>query len=112
MSDKSDQTYVNPNYQTCTICTGDTKNNIWFVDGQCRLDQLSYDQVFYILSTVPNAKRDLLRITCDKNLVDLANTTKLIQPDSEADKTVTNLVNRNTIPFYTAFRGNIDGSIT
>lgn len=107
----NDQEWVNPNYQVCTVCCGDKTNNIWFVNGQCRLDQLSYLQVYNILQSNRRAKPDLLRITNDPNLVTLANSTNLKVPEAEADKSVSDLVNKNTIPFYTQFRGNIDGSI-
>lgn len=107
----NEQEYVNPNYQCCTVCNGDKQNNIWFVNGQCRLDQLSYEQVYRILEMNPRAKKDLLRITTDPTLIDLANTVKLMQPDSTDNDVAADLVNKNTLPFYTQFKGNIDGSI-
>lgn len=107
----NEQEFVNPNYQCCTVCCGDKKNNIWFVNGQCRLDQLSYEQVYRILQMNPRAKGDLIRITNDPNLIELANTTKLIQPDAADNAVAARLVNKDTLPFYTQFKGNIDGSI-
>lgn len=102
---------VNPCYQTCTVCTGDKANNIWYVNGQCRLDQLTYAQVYYILQKVPRAKEDLIRITNDPNLIRLANETKPINQDEIDDRRAEKLINGNTLPFYTVLRGNTDGSV-
>lgn len=100
---------VNDNYQTCTVCTGDKTDNVWYVNGQCRLDQLTYDQVHYILQKNPKAKGDLLRITNDPNLIRLANETRPINQEQLDDQRAAKLINGNTLPFYTVLRGNLDG---
>lgn len=120
-------TNINATPNVCTFCTGDTTDNIWFIPGapgypgQCRLDQLTFEQVHDVLQRVPQAKKDLLRITTDPVLVQLANETRLTNDDIEADQKSVNLINRGvaglnpgtnrTIPFYTVFRGNFGGDI-
>jgi len=110
---------VNDNYQYCTVCDGDKSDscNIWYVDGVCKLDQLTYDQVWLILERIPRAKQDLLNITTDPTLRSLANDSHLISDEIESDKAASDLINKGrgtgagTLPFYTVIRGNSDGSI-
>jgi hypothetical protein len=99
----------------CTLCTGDKADNIWFVPrapgypGRCILDELTYEEVYEVLRRVPRAKADLIRITNDPTLLQLAQTTQLARsPQDEADM-VQKRLNRNTLPFYTLFRGNVGG---
>jgi len=101
----------------CTLCTGDKTDNIFFVPrapgypGRCILDEMTYEQVYEVLRRVPKAKADLIRITSDPTLLQLAQTTQLVQcPQIEADR-VQRRLNRNTLPFYTLFRGNIGGDV-
>lgn len=107
---------VNPDYPCSTVCTGDTSNNIWFepgppgFPGKCKLDLLTYEQVIAVLQRVPCARRDLLRITTDPCLVELANKVPLLVPEQEENKAVADRLMRNSLPFYTLLRGNIDGS--
>lgn len=91
-----------------TLCDGDCTNNIWYVNGQCKLDQLTYEQVYYILQHNRTAKRDLLRATSNPALVMLAHQTPLIM-DEKDDNTTQKLINdpAKTLPFYTLFRGNL-----
>lgn len=102
----------NPNRKK-SLCDGDCVNNMWFVNGQCRLDQLLYDQVYFVLQKNPHAKRDLLRVTTDEILRWLANNTKLIQSEIQSDQRPYNVINnpKHTLPFYTLFRGNIGGNV-
>jgi hypothetical protein len=110
---------VNPNYQTCTVCDGDKSdpNNVWFVNGVCKLDQLTYDQVWMVLQRVPRAKADLQKITKDPTLLSLANDARLISDPLDDDKAAADLINKGrgtgagTLPYYTVLRGNTDGSI-
>lgn len=87
--------------RTKTLCDGDCSNNIWFVDGKCKLDQLSYEQVYFVLQRNPRAKADLLRATTDPNLIMLANSSKLITDEIEDNQVAYRLVNKNTLPMYT-----------
>lgn len=98
---------VNPNYQKCTVCTGDISNSIWYVNGQCKLDQMTYDVVWGVLQRVPGAKADLLRITSNPTLIFLANESELLTPVLEQDAYAAKRINANTLPYYTVFRGKI-----
>lgn len=103
---------VNDNYQTCTVCTGDTRDNIFFVNGQCRLDQLTYGQVIVILKKIPGAADQLRRITSDPTLLRLADETTHLAKDEAEEQAAHDRINKNnTLPFYTVFRGNTDGTV-
>ena len=109
---------VNPNKNECTTCTGDTRNNIWFVPrapgfpGRCVLDELTYDGVYTVLLRNPNAARDLARVTSEPKLQALAREVKLVVDSKEDGEASAKLLNANSLPFYTVLRGNSDGSIT
>jgi len=94
-----------------SLCNLNKENNIWYENNACRLDELTYDQVYYILCRNPNAKRDLLRITDDASLVALATQSGLIIDDKEDDARTAQVINnpKHTIPFYTLFKGNSGG---
>lgn len=103
---------INKNWNCCTLCQGDKSCNIFFVDGKCKLDELTWEQLYIILRKVPQAKADLLRITSDPQLQRLARETRLESDEIEDDKAMADRINKtNTIPFYTQFRGNIFGDI-
>jgi hypothetical protein len=108
---------VNPEKNCCTKCSGDPNNNIWFEirpgrPGRCILDELTYEQVWLVLLRNPNAKKDLLKITTDATLIQLANNVNLEVDELDDDQKVENMINKQgTLPYYTLFRGNIDGSI-
>jgi len=102
---------VNPNKNCCTTCTGDKTDNIWYVNGKCKLDELTYEQVWTVLLRNPSAKKDLQRITSDPVLLSLANTTDLIQDDLDGDQAAANRINGDTLPYYKMIKGNIDGSV-
>jgi hypothetical protein len=111
----SDAVNLDPN--NCTVCNGDTSNNIWFAPGppgfpgKCKLDLMTYDQVYAVLSRVPCAKAHLLKITSDPCLVRLANNTKLRVTEIDSNKAATDRINANTLPYYTVFRGNVGGNV-
>lgn len=97
--------------------------NVWFTPppegftqgvGRCILDELTFGEVYTVLVRNPDAKKDLLRITDDPDMVALANQSQLIQDPLDADVRATNLINKgpNALPVYTQFYGNTDGSIT
>ena len=95
-----------------TLCDGDCADNIWFVNGKCLLDNLTYDQVYFVLQRNPNAKKDLLRVTTDRNLLELARQSRLIMDTIQDDMSPYRVINNpaRTLPFYTLFRGNLNGS--
>ena len=95
----------------CTVCTGSWCDNIWVENGKCTLDNLTYDQVWFILSKNPKAKRDLLKITSDPTLIELANTTNLFVDELEDAKIPEKLINKNTLPLYSpVFMGSLERS--
>lgn len=110
------QNDVNINPNGCTVCGGDTSNNIWYQPGppghpgKCKLDLMTYEQVYKVLQRVPIAKRDLLRITTDQILIRLANTTAIIVPIQEDDRIAQKRLLANSLPYYTVLRGNVDGT--
>lgn len=101
----------NPN----SYCNRDRKNNMW-VEGEhanegggiCLLDTWTRDQVIYTLEHNPNAAEHLRRVTSDPDLLELANTVKLLSTGVEADELQSD-INRNkeleSYPFYGIFRG-------
>ncbi len=102
----------------CTVCDGDKTDNIWFqpgppgFPGRCILDELTFEQVYYVLQRVPQAKPDLLRITSDPVLIQLANDSRLVTDEIESNQKAADMINKQgTLPFYTLMRGVIDGSI-
>ncbi len=111
----SDAVNLDPN--NCTVCDGDTTDNIWFqlrapgFPGKCKLDDLTYEQVHAVLERVPQARAHLLKITSDPVLIRLANTTRLRVAEIESNKAATDRINANTLPYYTVLRGNTDGSV-
>jgi hypothetical protein len=107
---------VNPQSPYCTVCTGNTNNNIFFIVnaagvGQCRLDQMTYEQVVRVLAHNPGAGQQLIAITDDTTLHSLANTVGLVLDPLEDDDNARRRIDANSLQFYTLFRGNIDGSV-
>ena len=104
-------TAKNPNGGS--LCTGCTKNNVWFVHGRCLLDLMSYDQIYYALSRNQISKDDLYRVTSDPTLYLLASNARLSIDEKVDDKIVADLINdkKKTLPLYGKLKGNFDGSI-
>ena len=108
---------VNPDKNECTVCTLDTSDNLWFLPrapgypGRCVLDELTYDDVYQVLLRNPNAAADLARITDDCKLLALSREVKVEQDPLEDDKRFADNINRNTLPYYTQFAGNVGGDI-
>lgn len=107
---------VNPDPKCGTKCNLDTSDNLWYTSDQpgypgtvcqCKLDQLTYGQVVFILQRNPFAARDLMRITNDPCLLELARTVKLVEPEQEENQRVTDRLMRNSLPYYTLFKGNV-----
>lgn len=106
---------VNHDPVCTTKCNLNKTNNIWYVpdqpgyDCKCKLDQMTYGQVIRVLESVPYAARQLAAITDDPCLLMLSRTIKLKIPEQEDDAIAQNRINRNTLPYYTLFRGNTGG---
>ena len=108
---------VNPHKNECTVCTGDTTNNIWFqpkapgYPGRCILDECTYDDVYQVLLRVPAAAKDLARITDKRDLQTLAATVKVELDPLDDDRVFAKRLNANTLPIYTFFHGNLFGDV-
>jgi hypothetical protein len=103
---------INENWNCCTLCSGDKTNNIFYVNGQCQLDLLSWEQLYAVLRRYPNAIRDLERITSDPILLTMAREARLEVDPLDDDRIATQRINKNDKqPFYTVFGGNMDGSV-
>ncbi len=107
---------VNPGWPQCpTKCNGDTRDNIWMVSDQpgydckCKLDVMTYEQVIEVLERVPYANVQLAKITDDECLLRLAREIKLRIPVQEDNQIAVSRLTKNTLPFYTLFRGNTGG---
>lgn len=106
---------VNHDPACTTKCNLNKTDNIWYVpdqpgyDCKCKLDNMTYGQVIEVLASVPYAARQLTAITDDPCLLMLARTIKLKIPEQEDDAIAQNRLNRNTLPYYTVFRGNTGG---
>jgi hypothetical protein len=110
---------VCPPVTPCTKCdlyrVGD--KNVWVERGEgpsdascpgiCLLDTMSEDQVIYSLEHDEKAREDLLKVTTDPRLIELAQTIPRLPVVDEADAVQADL-GRDTagaIPFYAVFRG-------
>lgn len=97
-----------------TLCNLDRRNNVWVegadangVGGICMLDNMTEDQVVGVLKVDDRARADLLKVTSDTRLRELADTVTRLPEKEESDK-LQSEINRNkdSIPFYSIFRGN------
>ena len=100
---------------TCTLCDGDTVNNVWIerespgVVGVCQLDTLTEQQVIMVLERDDKARADLLRVTTNPRLRELAQTIQRLPTEQQDDATQTALNRHHSPladPFYAIFRGN------
>jgi len=99
-------------------CNGDRKNNVWVERGPgandgncigiCLLDTMTEDQVIFAVERDDRARADLLRVTTDARLLQIARETPRLPVTEEADNIQTRM-NRNhaaaSTPFYSIFRG-------
>lgn len=99
-----------------TKCDGNTKDNVWVERGPspgdedcigiCLLDTMSEAQVIHSVERDDQARADLLRVTTDPRLLEIARTTPRLLTEEWSD-TTQKTVNRSSesIPFYSIFRG-------
>ncbi len=106
---------VNPNKNECTVCTREDDCNMFLVPRanpfpkRCILDEMTYDEVVYLLRTNPNAARDLEKITDNPTLLALAREIKLNMTDQRDSEIVAKRINANSLPFYTVIKGKENG---
>ena len=78
------------------------------VPGVCMLDTMTDEQVIYVLERDEKARADLLKVTSDPHLRELAMTIARL-PTGQDDDKLQSEINRNhapaSIPFYGLFRG-------
>ncbi len=98
----------------CTKCDADTKNNVWVERadpsriGICLLDTMTEDQVIYVMEHDRKARYDLLRVTTDARLLEIARTVPELPTVNEEDEQMKDINKNSTaasIPFYAIFRG-------
>lgn len=92
----------------CSLCDGDKTNNHWFQENVCVLDNLTASQVTYILQHNEVARVDLLRVTSNPELLDLANTVPRLPTTEEDDELMKIQAKQTPLPFYQIFRGNLN----
>ncbi len=97
-----------------TLCDLDRRNNIWVegvvdengVGGICMLDTMEEYQVVSTLQRSQRAKDDLLKVTGNEYLRNLARTVPLLPTGEEGDQLQKEVnANAQSIPFYALFRG-------
>lgn len=97
-----------------TYCDRDTKDNVWVerapnspdAIGICLLDTMSEAQVINVLNRDDQARADLLRVTSDEGLLELARTVPRLPTEEEMDAEQKALNrSKDCIPFYAIFRG-------
>jgi len=97
-----------------TRCDRDTANNVWvehgvgpgdcLTPGVCLLDSMNDCDIIYVLERNERARADLLRVTSDPHLIDLANQVQRL-PLGEEEDALMNMLNNEPLPLYTHFHG-------
>jgi len=114
-ADETEPTCGNVAPSASTKCDRDRVNNVWVEGadengegGICLLDTMQECQVINSLQRDERARQDLLRVTSDERLRELALTIPSLPTTEEGDELQKDL-NRNadSLPFYNQFRGNI-----
>lgn len=103
-----------PTAVPCTYCDLDRKNNVWVEGvqdengngGICMLDTMTEAQIVGVIQCNDRARADLLKVTSDPCLRKLAETVPRLSTLEPADQ-LQQETNRHkdSIPFYTVFRG-------
>lgn len=95
----------NPDKEVSLCINPVPAGNVWFIRNTCKLDQVNFEVVIRVLSHIPRARKDLLAITDDPMLIQIANSVGLVEaPQDESDR-IQKRLSRRTIPYYTLFRG-------
>lgn len=109
-----------PGYAGCekrvvTKCDRDTTNNVWVekpdgedVPGVCMLDTMDTEGIANVIARNDRARMDLMRVTSDPALQELARTVPRLTPTYEEEKiqqALDSARRANMSPFYSIFRG-------
>jgi hypothetical protein len=105
-----------------TMCDRDTKDNVWVERGPnpgdelcigiCLLDTLSEPQIIHVIERDDRARQDLLRVTSDARLLEIARTVPRLPTVEESDeqqKDINRSYTAASIPFYAIFQGRPPG---
>lgn len=94
-----------------TLCNLDRRNNVWVegadADGNsgiCLLDTITEDQFIGVIQRDPLARTDLVRVTDNAYLLNLAAITPMLPTVPEGDE-LQRQMNQNTMVLYTVFKG-------
>lgn len=89
--------------------------NVWVehgcqpvTSGICMLDTMTDEQIIYVLERDERAREDLLKVTSDSHLLELARTVPRLPvvEQADAEQALFNQPNNpGSIPFYAIFRG-------
>ena len=93
--------------QNCWVERGNSPNDV-NAPGVCMLDTMNDEQIIYTLERDNQAREDLLKVTTDPHLLELAKTIPPLPVVEEADveQALLNQPNNSgSIPFYSIFRG-------
>ena len=101
---------------TTTLCDRDRVNNVWIEGvtdpetgegGICLLDTMTEAQIINSLERDEVARADLLRVTSNERLLELAAETPRLQTEEPEDQ-LQRETNKHSesIPYYSQFRGN------
>jgi len=96
-----------------TLCDRDRVNNVWIDGGNketgeggvCQLDTLREDQVVYVIQRDQRARADLLRVTSNEYLQELARTVPPLPQERPGDKLQQELNRNRPVKLYTEFKG-------
>lgn len=131
MSDPIDYNNCGPDGESATVtatttavtkCDADRANNVWVERGPnpgdelrvgiCLLDTMSEEQVIYSVQRDDRARADLLRVTTNARLLEIARTVPRLPTVELVDEEQRDMNRPNTaasIPFYSIFQGRPPG---
>lgn len=101
-----------------TMCNADTTDNVWVERGDadaigiCLLDTMTEDQVIYSVQRNDRARADLLRVTTNPRLLEIARTVPrlpTVELADEEQKDINRPTTAASIPFYAIFQGRPPG---
>lgn len=95
-----------------TFCDGDRRNNVWLegstpegYGGICLIDTMTKSQIIYVLERDDKARADLMRVTSNVDLQELAATVPRLPGIYEGDRLQKEINANEKLIMYTHFRG-------